>query len=106
MITVAGLIPGQRATIEGRVREVEDINERRRTVRRIVLGDDTGDLTVTFRSGHGGADIQPGQVLRITGKARQTGNRPITMVDPAYEVLQQPQETHDAGGAGEAGETG
>lgn len=106
MITVAGLIPGQRATVEGRVREVEDINERRRTVRRIVLGDDTGDLAVTFRPGHGGADIQPGQVLRISGKARQAGNRPVTMVDPDYQVLQQPQETHDAGGSGEAGETG
>lgn len=106
VITVAGLIPGQRATVEGRVREVEDINERRRTVRRIVLGDDTGDLAVTFRPGRGGADIQPGQVLRITGKARQTGNRPVSMVDPDYQVLQQPQETHDAGGSGEAGETG
>ncbi len=106
VITVAGLIPGQRATIEGRVREVEDISEGRRTVRRVVIGDDTGDLAVTFRPGHGGADIQPGQVLRITGKARQTGNRPISMVDPTYQVLQQPQETHDAGGSGEAGETG
>lgn len=106
VITVAGLVPGQRATIEGRVREVEDVSERRHTLRRIVIGDDTGDLAVTFRPGHGGGDIQPGQVLRITGKARQTGNRPITMVDPAYQVLQQPPETHDAGGAGEAGETG
>lgn len=106
VITVAGLIPGQRATIEGRVREVEDISERRRTVRRIMVGDDTGDLAVTFRPGHGGADIQPGQVLRITGKARQTGNRPISMVDPTYQVLQQPQQTYDAGGSGEAGETG
>ncbi len=106
VITVAGLIPGQRTTIEGRVREVEDIGERRRTARRVVVGDESGDLTVTFRAGHGGADIQPGQVLRITGKARQNGNRPITMVDPVYRVLQQPQQTDEAGGSGEAGETG
>ena len=33
MITVAGLIPGQRATFEGRVNEVEDISKGRRTLR-------------------------------------------------------------------------
>jgi len=46
-------------------------------------------MIVSFRPGHG-ADIQPGQLLRITGKARQTGKRPISMLDPAYHVIEDP----------------
>ena len=75
VITVAGLIPGQRATFEGRVNEVEDISKGRRTLRQVVVGDNSGDIRVTFRPGRGGADIQPGQLLRITGKPKQTGNQ-------------------------------
>ncbi len=92
MITVAGMIPGQRATFEGRVSEVEDVNKGRRTLRQVVVGDNSGEITVTFRSGHGGADIQPGQLLRITGKPRQSGTRPMWMVDPAYHVVEEPAE--------------
>jgi hypothetical protein len=90
VITVAGLIPGQRATFEGRVNEVEDTNDGRRTRRDVLVADNSGEITVTFRAGHGGADIQPGQLLRITGKARQSGNRPPTMIDPAYHVIDDP----------------
>ena len=99
VITVAGLIPGQRATFEGRVNEVEDITKGRRTLREVVVGDNSGEITVTFRPGHGGADIQPGQLLRITGKARQSGNRPMWMIDPAYHVVEEP-----AGGKSESRE--
>ncbi len=95
VITVAGMIPGQRATFEGRVSEVEDINKGRRTLREVVVGDNSGEITVTFRSGHGGADIQPGQLLRITGKPRQSGTRPMWMIDPAYHVVEEPPETHE-----------
>jgi len=90
VITVAGLIPGLRATIEGRVNQVEDITKRGRTLRWMVLGDDTGEINVTFRPGHGGADIQPGQVLRITGKPKQSGHRPMSMIDPTYQVVEDP----------------
>ena len=45
---------------------------------------------MTFRPGRGGADIQPGQLLRITGKPKQTGNRPMSMIDPAYHVIEDP----------------
>ena len=62
-------------------------------------------MTVTFRPGHGGADIQPGQLLRITGKARQTGNRPISMVDPTYHVIEDPAKAVDSGESGETGKT-
>jgi RecG-like helicase len=90
VVMVAGLISGQRASVEGRVSEVEDVTTRGHTYRQIVIGDSTGEMAVTFRPGHGGADIQPGQVLRITGKARQTGTRAISMLDPAYQVIEDP----------------
>lgn len=90
VIMVSGLISGQRATVEGRVNEVQDVARGRRTLRQVVVGDNSGELTVTFRPGHGGADIQPGQVVRITGKARQTGNQPVCMIDPVYHVVEDP----------------
>ena len=93
VITVAGLISGQRATVEGRVSQVEDISKGRQTLRRIIVGDNSGEVSVTFRPGHGGAEIQPGQLLRITGKPRQSGTRPIWMVDPAYQVIEEPAAT-------------
>src|SRR6202453_2930673 len=105
-VTVGALIPGHRATFEGRVNEVEDITKRRRTVRSIVLGDNSGEISVTFRPGHGGADIQPGQLLRIAGKARQTGSRPMSMIDPAYHIIEDPAKVGELGKRGEAGEAG
>jgi hypothetical protein len=103
VIMVAGLISGQRASIEGRVSEVQDITDRGRTRREIVVGDSTGEMTVTFRPGHGGADIQPGQVVRVTGKARQTGTRAISMLDPAYLVVEDPTKDGESGDSDEAG---
>ncbi len=92
VIAVNSVIPGRRATIEGRVSQVEDITKRRRTFRWIVVGDDSGDIRVTFQPGQGD-DVQPGQVLRVTGKIRGSGNRPMTMVDPTYHVVEQPEES-------------
>ncbi len=97
VLTVAGLIPGHRATFEGRVSEVEDTSQGRRTLRSIVVGDHSGEISVTFRPGHGGADIQPGQLLRIIGKPRQSGNRPMSMVDPAYHIVEDPAQAGRAG---------
>jgi len=92
VIPVQGLLPGRRATIEGRVSQVEDITKRRRTVRWIVVGDDSGEVRVAFRNGYG-ADISPGQLLRITGKARQKRNRPMLIVDPTYHVVAEAEES-------------
>jgi amino acid transporter len=97
VIMVSGLISGQRATVEGRVNEVQDIARGLRTLRQVVVGDNSGELNVTFHPGHGGADIQPGQVVRITGKARQTGNRPVCMVDPVYHVVEDPAAEAESG---------
>lgn len=106
VITVEGLIPGQRATIEGRVSQVEDISKRGRTQRWILVGDESGDIRIAFRDGRGGADIQPGQLVRITGKARQSGNRPMWMLEPGYHVLEEPPTNPDAGNAGAAQQVG
>jgi hypothetical protein len=92
VIDVKGLIPGRRATVEGRVSQVEDITKRGKTFRWIVVGDDTGEVRVTFSPGHGD-DIQPGQVLRVTGKASQSGNQQVSMDDPRYAVIETPEES-------------
>jgi amino acid transporter len=102
LVNVKGLIPGQRATFEGRVNEIEDINKGKDTLREVVVGDNSGEITVTFRPGRGGGDVQPGQLLRITGKPRQSGTRPMTLVDPTYEVVEEPQECAQEGGKSEA----
>ena len=101
VITVAGLIPGQRATVEGRVSQVEDIAKGRRTsaVDRRRRRQRGNPRHVPSRAG--GADIQPGQLLRVTGKARQSGKRPMSMIDPAYQVVEESEETRE-----ETGETG
>ncbi len=104
VITVAGLIPGQRATFEGRVNEVEDASERRRTVRRVVVGDNSGEISVTFRHGRGAAEIQPGQLLRITGKPKQSGTRAISMQDPDYQVIEDPAKDGESADSEKAGD--
>jgi hypothetical protein len=95
-ILVAGLISGQRATIEGRVSEVQDVTERGRTLRQVVVGDSSGEMTVNFRAGRGAADIHPGQLVRISGKARQTGDRRMSMFDPVYRVLEDPAKAAES----------
>ena len=87
-IAIDELIPGRSATIEGRVSEVEDLTRRSRTSRSMVIGDDSGQLRIAFRPEHGGADILPGQLLRITGAPdRNENSEAMTMADPAYQVV-------------------
>jgi hypothetical protein len=97
VIAIDGLLAGHRATVEGRVNQVDDATRDGQTFRVVVIGDDSGELRVTFSAGHGGTDIQPGQVVRLTGKARQTGNRPITMSDPNYRIIDTPEEISPSG---------
>jgi hypothetical protein len=90
VVAVDGLVPGHLATVEGRVSEVDDTTRRGELIRVAVIGDDSGELRVTFDSGRGG-DIEPGQLLRITGKARQRGNGPVWMTNPTYRVADDSQ---------------
>lgn len=53
-----------------------------------VIGDDSGEIKVTFGPGHGGDDIEPGQVIRLTGKAHQTGSRPTSIANPVYLIVE------------------
>jgi amino acid transporter len=91
-IPVGHVTPGRRATVEGRVSQVEDIDKGQKTSRWIVVGDESGEIRVTFRPGEGG-DIQPGQMLRVTGKVSQSGNRQVSMADPTYQVIEVPEES-------------
>jgi hypothetical protein len=87
-IAIDKLIPGRSATIEGRVSQVEDLTQRSRTSRSMVIRDDSGQLRIAFRPGHGGGDILPGQLLRITGAAHRNGNsEAMMMADPAYQLV-------------------
>ena len=89
VIAMDNLVPGRSATIEGRVSAVEDVTHQRRTSRSMVVGDDSGQIRITFRSEHGGADIVPGQLLRITGEAHRNENSgAMSMADPAYQVVE------------------
>lgn len=86
VISVDNLVSGLGATVEGTVVRVEDKVRDGAPLRIVVLADDSGELNVLFNSGHGDG-IGPGQRLRMTGKARQTGTRPIFLEDPAVTVL-------------------
>ena len=82
--------------MQGRVKQLDDVTGKGRTRLVVTVGDDSGDLRVEFR--RGGADITPGQLVQITGKARRSGNRPVYMTDPSYQVVEEPQATTSAGG--------
>jgi amino acid transporter len=95
VIEIDGLIPGHLASIQGRVTQLDDVVKSGKTLRVVIVGDESGELKVTFSQG--GDDIQPGQVLRITGKARGYGNRPAHMSDPSYQVIEEPEATSPSG---------
>ncbi|MDR3660884.1 MAG: amino acid permease [Mycobacterium sp.] len=86
-VSVDGLITGHRSIVEGRVDEVDEVHKNGRLHREVLVGDDSGTLRVVFTPGHG-LDITPGQLIRLTGKPKQSGNQPIFMADPGYEILE------------------
>jgi amino acid transporter len=89
VVAMDTLTPGRSVTVEGRVSEVEDVTTRRRTLHSVVVGDDSGQIRITLRPEHGGAEIVPGQLLRITGQPRRDDNtEAISMADPSYQVVQ------------------
>jgi amino acid transporter len=86
---MAQLIPGRSATVEGRVTEIEDVTTGGRTFHSMVLGDDSGQIRVTLQPENGGAEIVPGQRLRVTGQARSNENdNDIVMADPSYHFVE------------------
>ena len=51
----------------------------------------TGELRATFHAGRGN-DISPGDVVALTGKARQNGTGPVYMTDPSYRIVGESEE--------------
>ncbi len=98
VLAVSGLIAGQPATVEGRVIEINEKVRDGQPLLVVRVGDDTGELNLTFGSGRGGGDIEPGQLLRVHGRARQSGTRLIFMTDPDYEVLETPSGVNQESG--------
>lgn len=89
-VPIGALIGGQRATVEGRVLEVVERADREVPGLTVRLGDDTGTVRVEFSGNHGGAELAAGQLLTVTGKARQSGHRSAYMIDPAYRLVEPP----------------
>ena len=87
VLAVDNLVSGLRATVEGHVIRVDEKVRDGEPLRIVVLADDSGELNVLFNDGRG-QDIAAGQLLRLTGKAHQTGTRPIFLEDPMVEVLE------------------
>ncbi len=89
VIAIDKLVPGRSATIEGRVSEVEDITDRGRTVRSMVVGDDSGQVRITLGSADVGAEIMPSQLVRISGEAcRIENDGAVSITDPVYQVVE------------------
>lgn len=91
VIAVDALIPGRLATVEGRVSEVDDEISRGKPIRVVLIGDGSGELRVTFHAGRG-TDIGPGDLVVLTGKARQNANAPVCMSDPSYRIVKATEE--------------
>ena len=89
VIAVDNLVTGLRATVEGYVLRIDEKVRDGEPLRIVVLGDDSGELNILFNPGHG-EGIETGQFLRLTGKARQTGTRPVFLEDPTFEVVGAP----------------
>ncbi|HEY7054164.1 MAG TPA: amino acid permease [Mycobacterium sp.] len=86
VIEIDALITGHLATIQGRVTQLDDVVKNSESKRVVVVGDESGELTVSFREG--ATDLRVGQLVRLTGKARGYGNRPLYMTDPSYRVVE------------------
>jgi len=93
VIEVNSLIPGRPRHIRRpRQPKSKDITKTwKKRFRWIVVGDDSGEVRVTFRPGHGD-DIQTRpRSCRVTGKASQSGNKQVAMDDPTYAVIETPR---------------
>ncbi len=86
-IPIEALIPGQRATVEGRVLSMETTGSNPYTRYRATITDQSGELILQF---HGplAQQVMPGMALRVSGKVRQQSEKdPAQMVNPQYQIL-------------------
>ena len=87
VVAIDGLIAGHLATIEGRVSEVDDVTNHGKPNRVVVVGDGSGELRAWFRTGRG-TDIDPGDVVILTGRTGESGSNTLVMADPNYRIVQ------------------
>ncbi len=88
---IGSLLPGQFATVEGRLREISVRTRRGRTIVTGELDDATGSLAVEFHGVHD--DIAASQRLRLHGRVRlDSDNHAVLMSDPDYQVLERPAD--------------
>ncbi|HEX9339095.1 MAG TPA: hypothetical protein VF892_24555, partial [Pseudonocardiaceae bacterium] len=87
-VPIGSLVPGQLATVQGRLHEIAVRTRRGRTTVTGEVEDDTGTLVVEF---HGAQhDIEPSQQVRLHGRIRlDPESYDLLMLDPDYQVLQQ-----------------
>lgn len=87
-VPIGALLPGQIATVEGRLREISVQTRRGKTVVTGEVEDDTGALVVEFHGPHD--DIEPSQQVRLRGRIRlDPESYDLLMLDPEYQVLQE-----------------
>ncbi|HJP80008.1 MAG TPA: APC family permease [Pseudonocardiaceae bacterium] len=83
---VGALFPGQNATVEGRLHEINVEHRRGRTVLTGELQEETGNLLVELSGEH--PDIEAGVCLRLQGRVRlQRDTDDLMMANPQYEVV-------------------
>ncbi|HVV20486.1 MAG TPA: amino acid permease, partial [Pseudonocardiaceae bacterium] len=86
---IGTVVPGHRATVVGRLHELDSRTARGRQVLVGSVADETGTLEVEFHGEH--EDIQAGQELRLSGRVQlNADSHAVLMVDPAYEIVQEP----------------
>jgi len=96
-LAIGGLISGHRAVVDGVVMEVRagavtrdgkgDDHSSGERVRIVTLRDDTGEMRLKLTERSVSTKLSVGQRIEVVGKARQTGHRPVHMVDPAITIL-------------------
>jgi hypothetical protein len=88
VVPIGSVLPGQRATVVGRLHELDTSRRRGRPLLVGEVADETGTLEVEFHETVD--DVAPGQQLRLTGLVRMDeGSRTMLMADPRYEIVEQ-----------------
>ncbi len=88
---VGALFPGQFATVEGRLHEINVEHRRGRTILVGELQEETGTLAVELSGDH--PDIEAGVCLRVHGRVRlQRDADDLMMTNPQYEIVRDPEE--------------
>jgi hypothetical protein len=93
-VPIGALVPGQTATVEGRLREISVRTHRGKQIVSGEVADDTGTVVVEFHGPHD--DIEPSQQVRLHGRIRlDPETYALLMLDPDYQVLQQTTDESD-----------